>query len=171
MVQAIWLLFYYTNLKVGKSLNPSMHLRPIRFCHTHLQKWNLNYFCCFQEEELASSRGGSTCMERHRAPPITKPPRTGWPQHVWALELKQWGHVGACRGEGAADVPILSAMGMCCVAHAWTGHVLSCKSQPCRWLTCMVQPAAGHKQLIALPLTLISKRVLDVCWSTGKVKI
>ena len=38
----------------------------------------------FQEEELNNNRG----EERVRTP-VQKPSRTGWPQHVWALELKQ----------------------------------------------------------------------------------
>ena len=35
-----------------------------------------------QEEELNNNRG----EDRVRG---AKPSRTGWPQHVWALELKQ----------------------------------------------------------------------------------
>ena len=40
----------------------------------------------FQEEELRDNRGEERVRSQSGA---GKPSRTGWPQHVWALELKQ----------------------------------------------------------------------------------
>ena len=40
----------------------------------------------FQEEELNNNRGEDRVRSTHHK---TRAGRTGWPQHVWALELKQ----------------------------------------------------------------------------------
>ena len=44
--------------------------------------WNNTFL---QEEELNNNRGEDRVRTHGQ-----KPSRTGWPQHVWALELKQW---------------------------------------------------------------------------------
>ena len=48
--------------------------------------WVLFFCICFQEEEL--NNNGNTY--RRMTKPCKGGARTGWPQHVWALELKQW---------------------------------------------------------------------------------
>ena len=47
--------------------------------------------CWFQEEELNNNRGEDRVRSHHAHPgPGKRAGRTGWPQHVWALELKPW---------------------------------------------------------------------------------
>jgi hypothetical protein len=41
-----------------------------------------------QEEELNNNRGEDR-VRHHSIISNSKPARTGWPQHVWALELQQ----------------------------------------------------------------------------------
>ena len=46
--------------------------------------------CWFQEEELNNNRGEDRVRSHHAQGPGKRAGRTGWPQHVWALELKPW---------------------------------------------------------------------------------
>ena len=59
-----------------------------QFCHNHFTIHNVYSIKNeFQEEEL-NNNGGYHRM-RSRGCSTKTGTRTGWPQHVWALELKQ----------------------------------------------------------------------------------
>ena len=47
--------------------------------------FHICFISCFQEEELNNNEGSYRRMTK----PCKGGARTGWPQHVWALELKQ----------------------------------------------------------------------------------
>ena len=71
---------------IGTSL--IMHLITLlHFFQSFLLFFSLFHICfisCFQEEELNNNEGSYRRMTK----PCKGGARTGWPQHVWALELK-----------------------------------------------------------------------------------
>ena len=55
--------------------------------------WQLRETIVLQEEELNNNRGEDRVRSSQHK---TRAGRTGWPQAVWALELKQWGGLWRC---------------------------------------------------------------------------